>query len=247
MAGQAGAASRFPRFVASGDRALVVELADNIDDAVNRRVVALAANLAALPIDGVAEVVPTYRSLLVVYDPAVVRAACLTASLQARLDQVADAAPASRRIVVPVAYGGAVGRDLEDLAEMKGLSIEALIALHASGDYRVHMIGFAPGFAYLGGLPEALHTPRLGVPRQHIRAGAIGIGGRQASINSVAGPSGWRFVGRTALKLFDPARPEPFLLKAGDRVRFRPVGEDEAQALDAAAAEGRLAIEWERP
>jgi KipI family sensor histidine kinase inhibitor len=135
--------------------------------------------------------------------------------------------------------------DLDELADMKRMSAEALIALHASVEYRVYMIGFAPGFAYLGGLPEVLHTPRLAVPRQRIDASAIGIGGKQASINSVPGPSGWRFIGRTPLKLFDPARDEPFLLRAGDRVRFRPVQANEAAALDAAAADGTLAAEWE--
>jgi KipI family sensor histidine kinase inhibitor len=109
------------------------------------------------------------------------------------------------------------------------------------------MIGFAPGFAYLGGLPEQLYTPRLPVPRQRIEASAIGIGGKQASINSVPGPSGWRFLGRTPLKLFDPSRTEPFLLRAGDRVRFRPISLDEAAHLDAAVAKGEPVEEWGHP
>jgi KipI family sensor histidine kinase inhibitor len=104
------------------------------------------------------------------------------------------------------------------------------------------MIGFAPGFAYLGGLPEILHTPRLANPRQRIEASAIGIGGKQASINSVPGPSGWRFIGRTPLKLFDPARKDPFLLRAGDRVRFRPIEAAEAAELDAAVAAGKTMV-----
>jgi KipI family sensor histidine kinase inhibitor len=156
-----------------------------------------------------------------------------------------EAIGSARRIVVPIVYGGPVGMDLDELADMKEMSADALVALHASVEYRVYMIGFAPGFAYLGGLPELLHTPRLAVPRQRIEASAIGIGGKQASINSVPGPSGWRFIGRTPLKLFDPTRKEPFLLRAGDRVRFRPVLAEEASALDAASADGTLAAEWE--
>jgi KipI family sensor histidine kinase inhibitor len=240
-----GSPSRFPRIAASGDSALVVELSDQIDESTNMRVVALAEDLAARPIAGVIETVPTYRSLLVVYDPALVRGRLLTEMLQLRLMQDAPALAPARRIVVPVVYGGPVGLDLEALAEMKQMSAEALIALHAAAEFRVYMIGFAPGFAYLGGLPKILHTPRLAVPRQRIEAGAIGIGGQQASINSVAGPSGWRFIGRTPLKLFDPLRSEPFLLRAGDRVRFRPVQADEAAVLDQAAQDGTLAAAWE--
>ncbi|WP_332305014.1 5-oxoprolinase subunit PxpB [Rhizobium sp. GR12] len=236
---------RFPRIAACGDSALVIELSDQIDEETNIRVVALADDLAAKPIEGVVETVPTYRSLLVVYDPALVRGALLARLLQARLAEVSLANRAQRRIVVPVIYGGPVGMDLDELADMKQMGADALIALHAAAEYRVYMIGFAPGFAYLGGLPDILHTPRLAVPRQRIEASAIGIGGKQASINSVPGPSGWRFIGRTPLRLFDPAREDPFLLRAGDRVRFRPVGADEAAALDAASVQGTLAAEWE--
>jgi len=240
-----GSPSRFPRIAVCGDSALVVELSDQIEESTNMRVVALADELAARPIDGVVETVPTYRSLLVVYDPELVRGRVLADLLQARLADVTAAGGPARRIVVPVVYGGPVGLDLEALADMKQMSTAALIALHASAEYRVYMIGFAPGFAYLGGLPDILHTPRLAVPRQRIEAGAIGMGGQQASINSVAGPSGWRFIGRTPLKLFDPLRSNPFLLRAGDRVRFRPVETEEADVLDAAASEGTLAAEWE--
>jgi KipI family sensor histidine kinase inhibitor len=241
------APSRFPRIAACGDSALVVELSDQIEEATNRRVVALADDLAAQPIEGVVETVPTYRSLLVVYDPAVVRGRALEKLLQMRLANITSPNGSARRIVVPVTYGGPVGMDLNELADMKNTSADALIAMHAAAEFRVYMIGFAPGFAYLGGLPDILHTPRLAVPRQRIEAGAIGIGGRQASINSVAGPSGWRFIGRTSLKLFDPTRDEPFLLRAGDRVRFRPVQADEASALDRMSAEGTLTAEWEGP
>jgi KipI family sensor histidine kinase inhibitor len=239
------APSRFPRIAECGDSALVVELSDQIEEATNMRVVALADNLAGRPIGGIVETVPTYRSLLVVYDPVLVRGRRLAELLRERLTEAAPAGFSARRLVVPVVYGGPVGMNLDELADMKQMSAAALIALHASAQYRVYMIGFAPGFAYLGGLPDILHTPRLAVPRQRIEAGAIGIGGKQASINSVPGPSGWRFIGRTPLKLFDPARKEPFLLRAGDQVCFRPVQADEAAELDAASAAGNLAAEWE--
>ncbi|MET0259130.1 MAG: 5-oxoprolinase subunit PxpB [Methylobacterium sp.] len=231
---------RFPRILACGDSALSVELADTIDEDVNARVIALAQDLETDPIPGVEDLVPTYRALLVHYDPAMLRGADLAQGLARRMDGLTPTVGGGRQVVVPVVYGGAAGLDLDDLAEMKGMSAEALVALHAGADYRVHMIGFAPGFAYLGGLPERLHTPRLAVPRQHVEAGSIGIGGQQASVNSVAGPSGWRFIGRTPLRLFDPTREDPCLLRPGDRIRFRPIGPDEGAALERAVAKG----EW---
>jgi inhibitor of KinA len=232
-------AKTFPRILACGDSALSVELSDTIDEAVSERVIALAQSLADTLVDGVEELVPTYRSLMVVYDPSIVRGRGLAATLQHRLDDLTVGNSHSRRFDVPVVYGGAVGVDLQELADMKGLTVSQLIELHSSVEYRVYMIGFAPGFAYLGGLPEILHMPRLATPRQRIEASAIGIGGKQASINSVPGPSGWRFIGRTPLRLFDPARAEPFLLEAGDRVCFRPVSEDEAVVLDRSVAAGQ--------
>lgn len=239
--------SKHPRIIACGDSALVVELADQIDEETNKRVIALADMLATQPIAGVIETVPTYRSLLVTYDPIVIRGKRLSAFLETLLGQLSVGVADARRITVPVLYGHDVGIDLDELALMKQMSREELITLHTSADYRVYMIGFAPGFSYLGGLPLPLHTPRLAVPRQRIEASAIGIGGKQASINSVPGPSGWRFIGRTPLKLFDPTRPEPFLLRAGDRVRFRPIDLDEAESLDAAIRQGEPVEEWETP
>ncbi|MCD2185063.1 5-oxoprolinase subunit PxpB [Rhizobium sp. GN54] len=235
----------YPRIVACGDSALSIELSDEIDEDVNARVIALAADLTERPVDAITEMVPTYRSLLVLYDPSIRRAQALRSELEARLRAALPGSRPARRFVVPVVYGGEAGLDLAALAEMKDLGVEELVAIHAAAEYRVYMIGFAPGFAYLGGLPEILHTPRLATPRQRIEAGSIGIGGRQASINSVPGPSGWRYIGRTPLRLFDPERSKPFLLGAGDRVRFRPIGPEEAAALDAAVAAGKTAVEPE--
>ncbi|OLP54962.1 allophanate hydrolase [Rhizobium rhizosphaerae] len=235
----------YPRLAASGDRAVVIELSDEISEETNRRVVALAEDLDRHPIAGVVETVPTYRSLLVSYDPLILRGRDLRSLLLQRLATMRIDGTRGRRLIVPVLYGGGAGLDLAAMAEMKQMHAADLVALHGAADYRVYMIGFAPGFAYLGGLPEVLHTPRLAVPRQRIEAGSIGIGGRQASINSVAGPSGWRFIGRTPLRLFDPAREDPFLLKAGDHVRFRAIDQSEAEALDAAVAAGTAQADWE--
>lgn len=227
-----------PTILSCGEQALVFQLGESIDAGVNARLVALAAALAEDPLPGVVEVVPTYRSLLVRYDPETVRGRELGEQLRARFGGLGERPAAGRLWRVPVLYGGAVGLDLEALAEAKGLTVAEVVALHSGADYRIYMIGFAPGFAYLGGLPEVLHTPRLATPRQRVEAGAIGIGGRQASVNSVPGPSGWRYIGWTPVRLFDPTRTAPFLLRAGDLVRFVPIGAGEAEALAGRAATG---------
>lgn len=235
-----------PTVLACGDCALVLQIGETVDAAANARVIALAGAVEAArdegALDGLVDIVPTYRSLLVRYDPERIQGAALERALLGIARRPAGGGAAGRLWVVPCLYGGAVGQDLEDLARMKGLTVEELIALHSGAEYRVYMIGFAPGFAYLGGLPEILHTPRLPKPRQNIARGAVGIGGQQGNINSVAGPSGWRFLGWTPVRTFDPAGPAPFLLRAGDRVRFRPVDEAEARDLDARAAAGEAIV-----
>lgn len=235
-----------PRLLPCGDCALVLQLGETVDSAVNARIIALAAALETAvdsgALAGVLDIVPTYRSLLVRYDPEIIRGAALGQRLLDLAAQPLTGAEAGRLWRVPCLYGGAVGQDLDELAAMKGLSRDELIAIHSGTDYRVYMIGFAPGFAYLGGQPEILHTPRLPKPRQNIARGAIGIGGQQGNINSVAGPSGWRFLGWTPVRSFDPTRAEPFLFRAGDRIRFHPIGEAEAQALDARSAAGETII-----
>ena len=207
-----------------GDRAICVELGQDIDPQVNAQVIAFARQIEALEIAGIMEVVPTYRSLLIHYDPLLVRGAEIAAHVAAL--PVPDSANLPARCFsVPVVYGGAVGQDLADIAKAKGMTEEQVIALHTTTTFRVYMIGFAPGFTYLGGLPPALHMPRLAQPRQMVPAGAIGIGGQQASINSVAGPSGWRYIGQTPVAAFDATRDPPFLFRAGDLIRFRAVAD----------------------
>lgn len=228
----------------AGDQAVTVEFADRIDEAVNARVIALADSLKTRPVAGIVETVPTYRSLLVYYDPACIRGSALVPLLYERAEHpVGDAAAVGRHFRVPVCYQGDDALDLAELADMKGISPEEVIALHTAADYRVYMIGFAPGFTYLGGLPEALHTPRLAVPRQKVAAGAVGIGGAQAAINSLSGPSGWRYIGRTPLRLFDPERAVPSFFRAGDRIRFFEIDADEMAALERRAASGEALVE----
>jgi KipI family sensor histidine kinase inhibitor len=236
---RSGTEISYPRFLRCGDRAIGIEFSDTVSESANLKVLSLDASLAAHKVDGIVETIPTYRSLTVIYDPRKIRGAALSKELMRRAMQDGDTiADDGRLLEIPVFYGGEHQPDLNELAAMKTMSVEDVVSVHASAEYRVYMIGFAPGFAYLGGLPDVLHTPRLAVPRQRIEAGAIGIGGRQSSINSVPGPSGWRYLGRTPFRLFDPGRTDPFLLKAGDRIRFRSITGDEAKGLDSQVAEG---------
>lgn len=222
------AAYAAPRFLPAGDAALVVELGDAIDDRLNERVMALDRAIAGTGIPGVEETVPTYRSLLVLYEPDAIGWAELVRRLSALLDDLpAEApAPAGRRWTLPVVYGGSFGEDLAFVAASHGLSEAEVVERHAGAEYRVHMIGFQPGFAYLGGLDPALRTPRRADPRPKVPAGTIAIGGAQTAVYSVEAPSGWHLLGRTPVRVFDLRRPEPFLLAPGDRVRFRPVPGD---------------------
>lgn len=231
-----------PTILPCGDCALILQIGETVDAEANARIIALAAELEERALAGIWEIVPTYRSLLVRYDPEEVRGAELERQLLEAFEHPARTGAEGRLWTVPCLYGGAVGQDLDELSAMKGLSPDEVVALHSGAEYRIYMIGFAPGFAYLGGLPETLHTPRLLKPRQNIPAGAIGIGGQQGNINSVAGPSGWRFIGWTPVRSFDPARAEPFLFRAGDRLRFRPISTDEADALSARAEAGEPII-----
>lgn len=231
-----------PKILPCGETALSFQLGDEIDPDTNRQVIALADALTRDRPAGILEIVPTYRSLLVQYDPEMIRGAALEDLLRVRFAALGPGQETGRRWSVPVVYGGPVGQDIDDVAALKGLSPQEVIALHSGAEYQVYMIGFQPGFAYLGGLPEALHCPRLARPRQSIPAGAVGIGGQQANINSVPGPSGWRFIGWTPLVSFDPARSDPFLFRAGDRLRFHPVTAREAESLVRDIAAGNRVI-----
>ncbi len=210
------------RLVLAGDAAVLVELGETIDPRLNARVHALARALAGQP--GLLDVAPAYASLLVTYDPAALDYATVAARLRAALAALpARPALAGRRRRVPVAYGGEYGPDLPTVARRLGLSEDEVVHLHASRTYRVYMSGFAPGYSYLGELPERLALPRLATPRPSVPAGSVAIAGRQTGIYGVSTPGGWHILGRTPLRLFDPTRDPPCYLAAGDRVRFVPI------------------------
>ncbi|NLG24446.1 MAG: 5-oxoprolinase subunit PxpB [Clostridiales bacterium] len=213
-----------PKFLPAGDRALVVEFGNGIDRATNDRVCALHRALCDRPIAGVLESVPTYRSLMVCYDPCALSAGALEKKLRRLLAAPGAAArSAAREVEIPVLYGGEFGPDLADVAAYARLTEEQVVALHAAPAYRVYMLGFLPGFAYLGGLDERIATPRLAAPRGRIEPGSVGIGGSQTGVYPVASPGGWRLIGRTPVKPYDPARDRPMPYAAGDLIRFVPI------------------------
>lgn len=213
-----------------GDSAVVATLGTGLDELALPRVRALAEVLHRDLPAGVVDVVPAFASVTVFYDPARIGGfAQLCAAIEVRAAR-ADAGVLTqepRRIEIPVCYGGEFGPDLADVAARAGLSPEAVIALHSGGNYLVHAVGFAPGFAYLGGLPEKIHTPRRATPRTSVPAGTVGIGGEQTGVYPLVTPGGWNLLGRTPVKMFDATRAEPALVRVGDRVRFRAIRAEE--------------------
>jgi len=219
-----------------GDAAIVVQLGQTIDQEIHKRISAYMAYLAAHTFPGFSELVPAYTSITIYYDPWVVSEKGqidpyqkVVEILQQRLAEVpANTKSTTSEIMeIPVCYGGEFGPDLEIVADHTKLPPEKVITLHASGNYKVYMIGFAPGFPYLGGLPTKLTAPRKQTPRTTIPAGSVGIAGRQTGIYPIETPGGWQLIGRTPLMLFDPEREKPSLLQAGDTVKFIPISEEE--------------------
>ena len=218
----------WPDYRPVGDGALVVEFGDLIDPAINQRVQAFAQQLGVARLPGVTDIVPTYRSLLVHYDPLRLSYNQVTAWARAQSQPAAQSLPASRRCVeIPTVYGGEYGSDLDFVAGYHHVSPADIIRWHSGAKYTVYMMGFMPGFPYLGGLPPELETPRLETPRTLVRAGSVGIAGPQTGIYPLDSPGGWRIIGRTTMKLFDPALDPPALLAPGDLVRFVPVSPGE--------------------
>jgi KipI family sensor histidine kinase inhibitor len=220
-----------------------VEFSRNIDDDANRRVLALDRVLAAEPIAGITETVPTYRSLLVHYDPLQIDFAELGEKILTLAQRPVPAAAKTRRWRIPVVYGGEHGIDLEDVARTLNTTPDDIVARHVAGDYRVAMIGFTPGWSYLSGLTSSLHMPRRQNPRLLTPAGTISIGGVQTGVQCLAGPSGWHLLGRTAVRTYQLHRDPIFLLEPGDNVTFAPVDAKTFAEQDRAAASGEFIAE----
>jgi inhibitor of KinA len=209
------------RVVPAGDSALIVEFEERIDPAVNDRVIAVAEAIQSAAIAGVRDVVPTYRSVAVYFDP--LRTDYVR--LLVHLHEHSRHPPAAREAVrpplrIPVCYEGELGPDLSTVARFGQMSEAEVIQIHAGTIYRVFMVGFVPGFAYMGVVDARIAAPRHATPRVRVPSGSVGIAGVQTGIYPAQTPGGWQLIGRTPVKPFDATRPEPFLLKAGDAVEF---------------------------
>ena len=226
-------------FLPVGDCALTVEFGQEISEEINGRVQSLAMALKSAAIPGVLEWVPTYRSLLVCYDPVKISCRRLMIMLRRLIGKAGRVAQRGLRIwQVPVCYGGEFGEDLGFVAQNAGMTPEEVVSLHSNTEYRIYMLGFLPGFAYLGGLDKRIHTPRLTSPRTRIPPGSVGIGGEQTGIYPIASPGGWQLIGRTPVKPYDPRRALPILFEAGDFLRFVPIGEDRFREISAQVESG---------
>ena len=219
-----------PKIREMGDRALLVETGDAIATDINKGVQVLLYGLVAGNITGIIDLVPSYRSLMVTFDPLVLD----RRDLQAAIAEVWDGRdqielPESREHEIPVVYGGEQGPDLQWVAEHHNISAEAVIEKHAAVRYRVYMIGFTPGYPYMGELPEDLNTPRRETPRTHVPKGSVGIAQRQTGIYPVTSPGGWQIIGWTPVNLFDADAEPPARLQMGDWVRFKPIGLEECR------------------
>jgi inhibitor of KinA len=220
------------RIVAMGDSAVAVQFEQRIDARLNARAIQVAGLVEAGRFPGVRDVVPTYCSVAVYFDPLRTTVDRLIAWLADIVASVENAPPGDGEVIrVPVCYDGDFGPDLQSVATCAGLSVAEVVETHAAPVYRVFMLGFVPGFAYMGTLDARIAAPRHSTPRLKVQAGSVGIAGLQTGIYPTDTPGGWRLVGRTPLRPFDLSRPAPFLFKAGDRVQFVPIGRDEFHRL----------------
>lgn len=224
------------RFLMTGDTSLSVEFGNEISQAINAKIRAFQMALEGSGVPGIVETVPTYRSLMVHYNPEVIRFAPLTERLSGLLDRLdLSALPPSQVLEIPVLYGGEMGPDLDFVARHAGKTPEEVVSIHTSADYLIYMLGFTPGFAYLGGMSEEIAAPRLETPRVKIPAGSVGIAGSQTGIYPIDSPGGWQLIGRTPVRMYDPGRPVPILPQAGQYIKFYPITRAE---FDQIAAQG---------
>lgn len=220
------------RFLPCGDQAVTVEWGSTIDEHINQQVHAFARKVEALSHPAITEVVPTYRSATVHYRPEVFSYEELNQLLAPLAQGSAEEGEELPVVEIPVCYGGEYGPDLEEVAQHCSLTPEEVIARHTAPTYRIYMLGFTPGFPYLGGMDPSIAAPRRKEPRIHIPAGSVGIAGEQTGVYPIVSPGGWQLIGRTPLRLFDPQREQPILLSAGAGIRFVPIDEETFRKME---------------
>jgi KipI family sensor histidine kinase inhibitor len=221
-----------PLFRIAGDRGLLVEYGDVIDPDVNNKVRSMAIIMEKESSKSVIETIPTYRSLLIIYDPAITNPTKLEKeilALEERISQIKIPPPDT--VEIPVCYGGEFGPDIQFVADHNSITKDDVIRIHSGAEYQIYMIGFTPGFPFLGGLPKELHTPRLETPRSFVPERSVGIANNQTGIYPLASPGGWQLIGKTPLRLFAPEHSNPFIYKVGDRIKFKPISAEDYYSL----------------
>ena len=233
------------RLLIAGDTAVCVEFGNEISESVNAKIRAYNIALSRNDIPGIVETVPTYRSLMVHYDPEVIRYGPLREKLKGLLDQLDKiTVPPSEVLEIPVLYGGEeMGPDLKFVAEHAGKTEEEVIKIHTSAEYLIYMLGFTPGFTYLGGMDESIAAPRLKIPRVKIPAGSVGIAGSQTGVYPIDSPGGWQLIGRTPVRMYDAGRPTPILPRAGQYIHFYPIDRAEFDRIAAQEAAGFCTVQ----
>lgn len=254
-------------YLNAGDSAVIVEFGNEISKDINTQIRNLTYALAPMErrgaleqedsdichthgkcrsgdfIDGIVEIIPTYRSIAIVFDPMAITRAEVIEAVERICDSARTIPDIPVRIIeIPVCYGGKYGEDMCTVSRHTGLSETEIVSRHSGVDYLVYMLGFAPGFAYLGGMDEKLATPRLASPRLRIEAGSVGIAGNQTGFYPIPSPGGWQIIGRTPLKLYDPAAQPPVFVKAGDYIRFVSIGESEFQEIQTMVEKGKYIV-----
>ncbi|SHJ07757.1 5-oxoprolinase subunit PxpB [Lutispora thermophila] len=231
------------RFLPAGDKSLIIEFGDSISPEINKKIRDMYLAIEKSGLDGIIEMVPTYRSILVSYNPLNIIYEDLCHKLRELEDNLNDSGSEPAKVVeIPTIYGGDYGPDIEFVAQHNDLSVNEVIEIHSSRDYLIYMLGFTPGFPYLGGMSEKIETPRLKTPRTKIPAGSVGIAGKQTGIYPIDSPGGWQLIGRTPVKLFDPFAEPPVLLNPGDYVRFVPIDEKEYKYILKQVEENKFTV-----
>lgn len=231
--------NQYPRILPSGDCAVLVEFSDSISETANRKIRAFYDNIQKEMIKGIVDLVPAFCSLLVSYDPRIVSYQSLRTQLEKCLSMTGTVDLKQKKIVaIPVCYDGEYAPDLAFVAEHAGLSKEEVIQIHTSKEYLIYMLGFQPGFPYLGGLDERIFTPRLSTPRTLIRAGSVGIGGEQTGLYPLASPGGWQLIGTTPVKAYNPKKTPSIPYEAGDYIRFYPITKERFAEIEKEEEQG---------
>ncbi|MGV8982090.1 5-oxoprolinase subunit PxpB [Clostridium sp.] len=231
------------KYLIAGDRALVIEFGDEIEEESNAKIRSLTLAMEREAIVGIIETIPTYRSLMVIYEPMLIELDVIINKVKSILSKMDEMKlPDAKVIEIPTLYGGEYGPDINFVAEHNKISPEEVIKIHTANEYLIYMLGFTPGFPYLGGMDHKIAAPRLQTPRTKIPVGSVGVAGKQTGIYPIESPGGWQLIGRTPVKLYDPYRKEPVLLNAGDYIKFVQINEMEYKNIEALESEGKYKV-----